>query len=128
MISYLSVGIGGAFGCCVRFALTQMCSGVKSPFPLGTLASNVIAGLLIGIIIGIESQKNIFNPLLKLFLTTGMLGGLSTFSTFSAETIGLFTSGKNLEALLNVSLNLGLSLAGVVAGIMLGKMILSAQG
>jgi CrcB protein len=112
LTDFLAVGIGGAAGSCLRFALTKMAACMGVSFPLGTLLSNVIAGIAIGAVIGAGD----FSPKTRLFITTGLLGGLSTFSTFSLETINLFSEGRYAASALNVLLNLGLSLFGVVLG------------
>lgn len=116
MFEFIVVGVGGFIGSCLRFALTRFAQSIFPNFPYGTLLSNVIAGVAIGLIIGWEQQSGALHPKVSRFLTTGLLGGLSTFSTFSAQTVHLFQEGRALHALGNVSLNLGLSLVGVVLG------------
>lgn len=120
MLEFLTVGIGGFVGSCMRFALTKFMGHFGISIPLGTLFSNVIAGLLIGFFIG-TSQNSPINPKAKLFLTTGLCGGLSTFSTFSLETVTLFNDGRYLFASLNILLNLGLSILAVVCGMAIAK-------
>ena len=126
MFEFLAVGAGGFLGSCARFALTRVMQNYYDKFPFGTLLSNVIAGLLIGFIVGLEQQAVRISPRTKLFLTTGMLGGLSTFSTFSLETITFFQGGKYFVATANVLLNLCLSLIGVAVGLYLAKTIVKA--
>ncbi len=115
------VGIGGFIGCCLRYLIS-----VYSPrlfgtqLPYGTLIVNVIGGIFIGLIMDFSIKSGSVSPNLRLFLTTGLLGGLTTFSTFSYETINLLTEGNYLLGTLNVCLNLFLSLGGVI----LGKFIL----
>jgi CrcB protein len=89
MMEFIVVGIGGFIGSCLRFAINKTSIHITPAFPLGTLLSNVIAGFFIGIIFGIDQNFGIIRPKMKLFLTTGLMGGLSTFSTFSVETINL---------------------------------------
>lgn len=120
MPEFIAVGLGGCIGSCVRFAFNKAFQPLTASFPFGTLMSNVVAGLVIGFLIGMEPHIPL-KPKVKLFLTTGLLGGLSTFSTFSLETVTLFQSGKQWLAAANVALNLGLSLIGVVAGMTLAK-------
>lgn len=69
-----------------------------------------------GSIIELSLTKNVISPNLRLFLTTGMMGGLTTFSTFSYETITLFSDGLYTLGTLNTCLNLFLSLGGVLVG------------
>ena len=120
------VGIGGAMGSCLRYGITQATLRMGWVFPLGTLLSNVIAGFAIGLIIGLEAQSLCIPPRVKLFVNTGLLGGLSTFSTFSLETVRLYSEGNHLLAAGNVVLNLSLSLLGVLLGMALARMVKKA--
>jgi CrcB protein len=123
MLEFIFVGLGGFIGACLRFALTKLTNQFSLNFPYGTLLSNVIAGLLIGFVIGAEQQSVTLNPKTRVFLTTGLLGGLSTFSTFGLETVTLFQDGKYLLATGNIALNLVLSLCAVVLGMVCAKAI-----
>ena len=123
LVNFMMVGIGGFLGSCLRYAFTKLFAWFQLAFPYGTLLSNVLAGIVIGLILGLEQQTVVIPPRTRLFLTTGLLGGLSTFSTFSAETILMLQDGKVLLAAGNVALNLGLSLIGVAAGILLVKAV-----
>lgn len=123
MIEFLIVGIGGFIGCCVRFAFTKIFSPLSLQLPLATLISNVVAGFFIGFITELEKDSTCISPKMKLFLTTGMMGGLSTFSTFSLETIKLFSQSKYIIALGNVLLNVSLSFLGVILGMFTAKII-----
>jgi CrcB protein len=122
VIEFLIVGVGGFLGSCLRFGLTKLTAGLNIVIPAGTLFSNVIAGLFIGFIIGLGQQYVAISPKTKLFLSVGLLGGLSTFSTFSAETVRLFQDGKQLFAAGNIVLNLALSIAAVVFGLFIAKL------
>lgn len=120
-MAFIYVGVGGFLGSCLRYLFTVICKNTGLALPFGTLLSNVLAGVLIGFIIGVDRQTSLVSPRLKLFLTSGLLGGLSTFSTFSLETIDLFAEGKYFTCSLNVVLNLSLSLLGAAAGLMIAK-------
>lgn len=122
-ITILFVGLGGFLGACARYLLTRMLHAALPLFPFGTLISNALAGLAIGFIIGIERSSASLSENAKLFLTTGLLGGLSTFSSFSMETIGMLEKGTYALAGANVLLNVGLSLLCVFAGLALARLI-----
>jgi CrcB protein len=108
------VGIGGGIGAVIRYLVTiQSAKMINSNLPLGTLIVNVIGGFLIGMIVELSMSTDLISPNLKLFLTTGIMGGLTTFSTFSLETINLMSDGRYLLGAANVFLNLFLSLGGV---------------
>jgi len=83
---------------------------------LGTLISNVLAGFIIGFVIGLEQNSVRIPQNTKLFLKTGLFGGLSTFSTFSIETVELLKAGTLVTAIVYIASNLGFSLCGVIAG------------
>ena len=123
LIEFICVGIGGFIGSCLRFAFTKAATLFGWDFPFGTLLSNVTAGFFIGLIIGLEQQSLSIPPRVKLFLTTGLMGGLSTFSAFSLETVTLFSDGKYILAAGNVLLNLVLSFSGVVLGMSVARLV-----
>jgi CrcB protein len=111
------VGMGGFIGACLRYIITVLSPKLfGTNLPYGTLIVNVVGGILIGLIMELSLSTNLISPNLKLFLTTGIMGGLTTFSTFSYETVSLFTDGNYILGMLNTCLNLFLSLAGVVFG------------
>ena len=125
LTEFLAVGIGGFVGSCFRYAISRGMSGLPaiSEFPYTTLVSNVIAGFLIGLITVLSEDSDVITARQKLMLTTGMLGGLSTFSTFSMETIRMIQHGHEINALGNIILNISLSLFGVILGMALGRYI-----
>lgn len=111
------VGIGGFIGACVRYIVSSnLAKNYGNQFPYGTLIVNISGGVLIGFIMELSLISDLIPSNLKLFLTTGIMGGLTTFSTFSYETINFFSNGKYISGILNICLNLFLSLGGVVAG------------
>ena len=123
----LSVGIGGFIGSCLRFFLTRFFQQVLPAFPYGTLASNVIAAILIGFIIGLERNTSPLPAHLKLFFITGFLGGLSTFSAFSLETVVLLEQSSYALAGLNILLNVVICLICVVVGMLAAKHLVLAS-
>ena len=91
---FLVVGAGAAIGAWMRWWLGIMLNATLPALPLGTLAANLIGGYLIGLFMGIFAVASTFPPEVRLFVVTGLLGGLTTFSTFSAEAVTLLTRGQ----------------------------------
>ena len=91
---FLVVGAGAAIGAWMRWWLGIMLNSTLPALPLGTLAANLIGGYLIGLFMGIFAVASTFPPEVRLFVVTGLLGGLTTFSTFSAEAVTLLTRGQ----------------------------------
>ena len=85
----LAVGVGAAAGAWMRWWLGIALNPVFPTLPLGTLAANLVGGLLMGVAMGLLTHFESLSPEVRLFVTTGFLGGLTTFSTFSAETVTL---------------------------------------
>jgi fluoride exporter len=88
-LGVVAVGIGASVGAWLRWTLSMVLNPVFPTVPLGTLASNLIGGYLVGVAIGFFNQYPGFAPELRLLLVTGFLGGLTTFSTFSGEIVTL---------------------------------------
>ncbi|MDR2113759.1 MAG: fluoride efflux transporter CrcB [Bifidobacteriaceae bacterium] len=114
MLNFLCVGCGAFVGACFRYFLTRV---LPTSFPYGTLVSNVIAALFIGFVMGWERNITALAEPTRLLLTTGLLGGLSTFSAFSMETVTMLEAQEYLRAGTNVALNLGLCLVCVLGGL-----------
>ena len=87
--AFLGIGIGAALGAWLRWGLGNMLNPVFPTVPLGTLAANLLGGFLMGLVMQFLLERAILPPELRLAITTGFLGGLTTFSTFSAETAAL---------------------------------------
>jgi CrcB protein len=85
----LAVGSGAAIGAWLRWWLSAALNPLLPSLPLGTLAANLIGGYLIGVAFAAFTHFQAFAPEARLFVVTGFLGGLTTFSTFSAETAEL---------------------------------------
>jgi len=111
------VGAGGFLGACLRYVITLNSAKIMgTDFPYGTLIVNITGGIIIGIIMELSQTSNAVSDNMKLFLTTGIMGGLTTFSTFSYETVSFFSRGDYMPAILNTGLNVFLSFFGVVLG------------
>lgn len=94
VMGFFAVGLGAAMGAWVRWALGVMLNPVFIALPLGTLAANLLGGYLVGIAVGLFHLNSHWPLALKLFAITGFLGGLTTFSTFSAEVVERLLAGQ----------------------------------
>ena len=119
------VGIGGFIGASLRYIISiQSAKWFGTNFPFGTLIVNVLGGFLMGVIMQISTDTTLISPNQRLILTTGILGGLTTFSTFSLETINLFSDTRYVLGTLNICLNLFFSLFGLIVGKLLIQKII----
>ncbi len=117
MIQLIYVGIGGFIGAIFRYIITINSTRLfNTQIPFGTLIVNILGGILIGFVMEITLKSDMISNDLRLLIVTGILGGLTTFSTFSYETINLFSVGNYFSATLNIFLNVLLSLGGVLLG------------
>jgi CrcB protein len=89
MNGFFAVGLGAACGAWLRWGLSTLLNTCLPQFPLGTLVTNLFGGFLMGLVLGWMHSVEQFPVELRLLLTTGFLGGLTTFSAFSAESFGL---------------------------------------
>ena len=94
MTAFLAVGVGAAIGAWLRWGLGVWLNPVFPALPLGTLAANLIGGYSIGLVIAWLTQHPQLPPEVRLFLITGLLGGLTTFSTYSAEVVLALSRGQ----------------------------------
>jgi CrcB protein len=118
------VFLGGGAGSALRYWLTGSVYRFLQPtFPYGTLVVNVSGCFLIGFLMALFEERFVVQPLLRLFLTLGVLGGFTTFSTFSFETIELLREGSTISGLLNILLSLGGCLTATFLGNMLGRLL-----
>lgn len=115
--SFIAVGAGAALGAWLRWGLSAWLNPSRSPVPLGTLAANLVGGYVVGIALGWIAHRPELAPEWRLFLVTGLLGGLTTFSTFSAEIVQQLMRQQYGAALLGVFLHLGGSLALTMLGL-----------
>ena len=89
LLSVFAVGFGAFAGALLRWAFGLALNPLLPALPLGTLAANLLGGFVIGAALGLFNQFQSLPPEMRLFVTTGFCGGLTTFSTFSAETVTL---------------------------------------
>lgn len=122
MINILAVFIGGGIGATCRYLVGKLSVKILGLAYTGTFFVNILGCLLIGYIFGLTMEKTqILPPVIKLFITVGFLGGLTTFSTFSCETFCFLKDGKILQGLLYAMASLCIGLCATFAGYMLGK-------
>ena len=123
-MQWLSIGLGAAIGACLRGWLARF-NPLHHWIPLGTLGANVLGGLLIGLaLVWFERMGSDLSPNVRLFVITGFLGGLTTFSTFSAEVFTFIHNGKLLAGLGLIGLHVGLTLLATAIGFYLFKLVL----
>lgn len=104
--AFLAIGIGAALGAWLRWLLGFMLNPLLLALPLGTLAANLIGAYLIGVALGVFHQYAQLPPELKLFIVTGFLGGLTTFSSFSGEVMERLLAQQYAWALAAMGLHL----------------------
>jgi CrcB protein len=116
---FLAVGAGAAAGAWVRWGLGAALNPVFPTLPLGTLAANLVGGLLMGLAMEFLTRHAVLSAEARLLVTTGFLGGLTTFSTFSAEIVTLLLRREYLWGSLAIAAHVAGSLALTIAGILI---------
>lgn len=121
---WLAIGLGAAFGACLRAWLSRF-NALHGWVPLGTLSANILGGLLIGLaLVWFERMGSNLSDHIRMFVITGFLGGLTTFSTFSAEVFGFIHDGRLLAGLALIGLHVGLTLLATALGFYFFKLVL----
>jgi len=121
----LLIFVGAGLGALLRWFLGERLNHLLPSLPLGTLAANLLGGILIGIALGWFSRHPGLAPELRLMVVTGFLGGLTTFSTFSAEVTTLLLRGEYLWGLGAAAIHLFGSLALTTLGLGLTQLLLT---
>ncbi|MDD4928239.1 MAG: fluoride efflux transporter CrcB [Gallionella sp.] len=116
MHSFLAIGAGAACGAWLRWALGLWLNPSLPDLPLGTLAANLLGGYLIGLAVAFFMQHPGLSPEWRLLIITGFLGGLTTFSTFSIETVTLLLRGQYAWG------------AGIIAAHLAGSLLMTVLG
>ncbi len=120
----LLVAAGGSIGALLRYGIGLTATARLPPgFPYGTLLANVLGSLAAGVAFVVIFERIPDPTPWRAFFLIGLLGALTTYSTFSLETVGLFLSGQALKALLNAALNVGVCLLACWLGIALTRAI-----
>jgi CrcB protein len=115
-MNWLAIAIGATLGAWLRYALALGMNALHRELPLGTLAANIGGGFMIGLAIAFFGANQTLSPAWRLFAITGFLGGLTTFSTFSAEAMTLLQQGEYAWALGHSALHVCGSIAFCFAG------------
>jgi CrcB protein len=123
-LSILAVSVGAALGALLRWSLGLWLNPVFPTLPLGTLAANLIGGLLVGVASAAFAHHAALPPEWRLLIITGFLGGLTTFSTFSAEVVALIARHEHWWALGTAGAHLIGSLVLTGIGILLANALL----
>lgn len=117
LAGFAAVGIGATLGAWLRWGLSTWLNPRLPQFPLGTLAANLIGGYLVGLAIAFFATYSALAPEWRLLVITGFCGGLTTFSTFSAEIVTLLQQGRALWAIGAATAHLAGSVLMTLAGI-----------
>ncbi|HWZ64298.1 MAG TPA: fluoride efflux transporter CrcB [Steroidobacteraceae bacterium] len=113
----VAVSVGSSLGALLRWWLGTRLNAQFPPIPPGTLAANLIGGYVVGVAVAFFTTFTALAPEWRLFVITGFCGGLTTFSTFSAEVVTLLQQGRGTWALAAMATHLGGSLLMTLAGI-----------
>lgn len=121
--AFLAVFIGGGLGSVLRWAVSAKMNPLHQHIPVGTLTVNLVGSFIIGLALALLSRMTHIDDTVKLLITTGFCGGLTTFSTFSLEVVYLLQDGRFVWAIVNILLNLICSLAMTLLAFMLVRNI-----
>ncbi|WP_229414797.1 fluoride efflux transporter CrcB [Massilia aurea] len=122
-LSFAAVGIGAALGAWLRWAFSLWLGSLHGFVQVGTLAANLVGGFLVGLALGFFTDQPQLAPEWRLFVITGFLGGLTTFSSFSGESVLLLQRGELGWALAHTALHLAGSLLLCAAGFATWRML-----
>ena len=123
-VTLIAIAVGASLGAWARYGLALFMNG-RGWLPWGTFTANAVGGFMVGLAIGYISANREASPLFRLFFITGFLGGLTTFSSFSAEVTTLLIDGDVLRGLALAALHLAASLLLTAIGIGLYKAVAS---
>jgi CrcB protein len=127
-LPFLSVFIGAGLGACLRWWLGLRLNPVFPTIPLGTLAANLIGGYVVGLAVAFFALKTELPPEARLFVITGLLGGLTTFSTFSSEVVTLLGEAQFGWALVATGAHMLGSFGATAVGIFTMRAVLRGSG
>ena len=120
----LAIAIGGALGSVLRFLASSWAyNRLGSDFPYGTLLVNVLGSLLVGVLYTLLVERSALDPIWRAGLVVGVLGGFTTFSAFSMETVNLIAGGEFPKALANILLSVCLCLTATWLGVVSARQL-----
>ncbi|HEY1724102.1 MAG TPA: fluoride efflux transporter CrcB [Steroidobacteraceae bacterium] len=120
-----SVFVGAGLGACLRWWLGLRLNALLPTLPLGTLAANLIGGFIIGVAVAVFALRTELPPEARLFVITGLLGGLTTFSTFSSEVVGLLSQAQFGWAGVEIGTHMLGSFAATAIGMVMTRWLLT---
>ena len=124
MTVWLAVAAGGAIGSMLRYGIGQLTTNVLGTTPvLATFTVNVSGSFLLGIFYTLYNDRLVTSIELRVLIGVGLIGGYTTFSTFSFETIRLIESGESFKAIANILTNLLFGIGAAYLGILMGKIL-----
>lgn len=123
-LSFLAIGLGAAIGAWLRWGLGLWLNPLNTTFPLGTLVANLVGGFGIGVALAWFAQQSGISPEWRLFAITGLLGGLTTFSTFSGEVVELVGRQQYAWAIASTGAHVIGSLTMTALGLLLCRAVL----
>ena len=121
----VAIGLGAAGGAWIRWGLGLIFNATLKNIPLGTFLANLVGGFLIGVAVEFFSHNTQLSPEWKLLIITGFLGGLTTFSTFSVESVKLIQSGRVGWAAILIGIHVFGSILMTVLGLILCKSLMA---
>ncbi|RZJ61632.1 MAG: fluoride efflux transporter CrcB [Acidovorax sp.] len=127
MLAVVAICIGASVGALARWRLGVWLNAAGALLPWGTLAANLIGGYLVGVCVAVFQALPQLDPVWRLALVTGFLGGLTTFSSFSAEVVGMLQQQRYLLALGTTAVHLLGSLTLTVLGIHSATLLIAAR-
>lgn len=121
MLPYVLVAIGGAIGSVLRYGTGVLVGSLwRDPFPLGTMLINIVGSLVMGLFVGLMTRLLPgWQEQARLFFAVGVLGGFTTFSSFSLDTITMIERGDVLPAALYVALSVAVAIPALYIGLVL---------
>ena len=115
-MQWIIVSIGAALGAMLRLLFAQLLNAMHPTIPMGTLLANILGGFLMGLVLATSNQMS---TEMRLLLATGFLGGLTTFSTFSAESFVLLNTGRYGSAIALIGVHVMGSILATALGVWL---------